>query len=140
MRRAILILPILLALFSCEDEKAAVERTDMIVGAWNDQEYKDSIQIMKKVNSLSGDEYGIQFLDNGKLKEIKNSGWCGTPPISYGEFSGTWELQGDSILYIESTYWGGEISQTWQILEIDNSKMSFYVIDYHTESVVYSTQ
>ncbi|MDA3821215.1 MAG: hypothetical protein PF450_01195 [Bacteroidales bacterium] len=91
-------------------------------------EYTESAIVLEKVSSLPNDEYGIEFKSNGKLTEWKNSGWCGTPPISYGEFEGSWEFKNDSVLSIESEYWGGTSIMEWEILELNNQTLKHLII------------
>lgn len=125
-----------LALFSCEESilKGLGEKTNSensieknLIGNWENQEYQDSLITLNTVASLSEDQYGISFYEDGTLKEIKNSGWCGTPPIAYGEFYGTWDLSSDSVLTLETTFWGGEVLLEWKILEISDKSMVYYL-------------
>lgn len=125
-----------LALFSCEESilKGLGEKTNSensieknLIGNWENQEYQDSLITLNTVASLSEDQYGISFYEDGTLKEIKNSGWCGTPPITYREFYGTWDLSSDSVLTLETTFWGGEVLLEWKILEISDKSMVYYL-------------
>jgi hypothetical protein len=125
-----------LILLSCEEsllkglgEKTSSENTieQNLIGNWENQEYQDSLITLHPVARLSQDQYGISFYEDGTLKEIKNSGWCGTPPIAYGEFYGTWDLSPDSVLTLETTFWGGEFYLEWKILEITDKSMIYYL-------------
>jgi hypothetical protein len=80
-----------------------------------------------KSNKLKENEYGILFKSNGKLTERKNSGWCGTPPISYADFNGYWE-EHNSIIEIKVDYWGGLADYQWKIISVDNDILTVYKI------------
>ena len=51
--------------------------------------------------------------------ERKNIGWCGTPPITYGNYDGNWQEQ-ESILNINTSYWGGSASYQWGVISDNN--------------------
>ena len=44
--------------------------------------------------------YGFIIGEDGSFTERKNTGWCGTPPITYGNFEGSWTAVSDSLLDI----------------------------------------
>lgn len=127
--RNILIIITIMALASCQEqpdfESTGLE--SLLIGSWSQSEYEDTTLTLKRVNSLPDDDYGIAFLSDGELREWKNVGWCGTPPITYGEFEGTWEITGDSVVEIQTTYWGGEIILKWHILEINQKKLVHWI-------------
>ena len=50
-------------------------------------------------------------------------GWCGTPPISYGNYDGTWKIEDDSKLTITYEYWGGTMEEEWAISNLSTDKM-----------------
>ena len=78
---------------------------------------------------MSFSKRGFQFKRNGKLIVRQNIGWCGTPPISYGNDKGTWKKIGKSKIRVQYDYWGGEIIEKWEIKDIDEESMSFKVLD-----------
>lgn len=54
--------------------------------------------------------------------ERKNAGWCGTPPIAYADFNGSW-AKNDSLIDITVDYWGGVANYHWKIISIDNNNL-----------------
>lgn len=50
---------------------------------------------------------GLQFSGSGQFVERANSGWCGTPPISYADYTGRWRPDGDSLAVDGNTGAGG---------------------------------
>lgn len=110
---------------SCEKNDADnnITKTNPIIqGSWINPIYNDSTIILEKSNDLKSNDYGIAFKDDGLLVERKNSGWCGTPPISYSDFNGTWAIK-DSVIQISVDYWGGKADYIWKIVSIDNYKL-----------------
>lgn len=67
-------------------------------------------------------EYGV-FL------ERKNAGWCGTPPITYGDFDGTWMEDEDGFIYITSEYWGGTQDLTFKLISVDEAHLVLEIIN-----------
>lgn len=83
-------------------------------GTWSNPVFRDSLITYHRVNNI-GDQYGFSIAADHKFFERKNAGWCGTPPISFTNYEGNWLLQ-DSILKIESRYWGGKVLYQWRII------------------------
>ncbi len=89
MKKFLFVLMVPLFFYSCNpNEIVPVETTDGVVGVWINRQYNDGLLTFDKANEFI-DDYGISFLENGNLIERKNIGWCGTPPITYGDFEGT---------------------------------------------------
>ena len=110
-------------MLSCKkDDVKLTEKQFNIVGNWINPEYQDSLVILEKSNILKLNEYGISFKADSMLVERKNSGDCGTPPITYGDFNGTWS-QKDSIILIHVGYWGGTAVYKWKIISVGNNKL-----------------
>jgi len=119
----------------CEkQETETLKNADLIIGTWINPIYLDSTFTLKSSKAIDVENYGITFNANNTLTEHKNSGWCGTPPVSYAEFEGNWELS-DSILSISVAYWGGMANYKWKIISINDSTIEIYSIqeDYHME-------
>lgn len=73
-------------------------KTSYLIGNWEYQAWDEGIISYKRVKKLSKKVEGFQFSPNGDLKIVRNAGWCGTPPISYGTFKGRWKQEGNKIL------------------------------------------
>ena len=125
---------ILLAAVVSSCEKDTIYLTGLagdIVGHWIEPEYNDTLITYKRAIALIDNEPGISFSSNATLTERKNSGWCGTPPISYSDFSGTW-VENDSILDITVGFWGGSIIMEWEIGSISETELTFYIRNQET--------
>lgn len=89
------------------------QASNSLYGTWIKKGYQDSITVMEKAEKLDKSNYGFIIQRNGTFTERKNSGWCGTPPISYANYDGTWKYISDELLEIEVGFWGGKT--TFQI-------------------------
>ncbi len=120
---AFLMLPLLL---SCSKENG-IEPYDpqSIIGYWVDLQIQDTVWTFKRAHRLKDGEHGIAFKPDRELIERKNAGWCGTPPVSYADFEGTWH-QNDSLIDISVGYWGGTSNYQWRIISIDNNTLKVY--------------
>ena len=120
----ILLLVILIASFthSCKKSTIALDQ-EPLLGTWVEEKWTDGVLELEKANKLHKDKYGFTLQSDGKLIEHKNSGWCGTPPISYADFEGTWHVISDDSLAIEVDFWGGIQNFHLKILQVSNEKM-----------------
>lgn len=116
----ILLIPILM--LSCEKDSPELEvlgANSSIIGTWVENSDPslppavDGISRLSRAGDFDPDRYGFTFHDDGSFTERKNSGWCGTPPIVYDNFEGTWSPLNDTLIDITVAYWGG--SMTYQI-------------------------
>lgn len=97
--------------------------SENLLGYWISPVYSDAMITYSRANELKDNEYGFVLKPGNVFLERKNSGWCGTPPIIYGDFDGHW-YQNDSILNIKVGYWGGKENYQWKIISIENDKLS----------------
>lgn len=122
-RITLLILLISLFAISCEEENDhPADIHDLLIGHWINHQVEDSIVSYHKSAVLKENQYGFTFNPDFSFIERKNSGWCGTPPISYGDFSGTWAVE-DSIINISVKFWGGMADYKWKVISIDHATL-----------------
>jgi len=81
-------------------------------------DYNDTLVTFERSHSLISNKYGLSIKTGSDLVERKNSGWCGTPPIHYADFDGSWMVH-DSIIYISVGYWGGLAEYEWKIVSLN---------------------
>jgi len=81
-----------------DNESIIINESDVLIGFWINPIYNDSELKLERANSLKKNEYGISFLIESKCIE-RSSGWCGTPPLTFFDFQGTW-IKNDSIITI----------------------------------------
>ncbi|MBI5471977.1 MAG: hypothetical protein HY961_06490 [Ignavibacteriae bacterium] len=104
-----------------------------IYGTWIQEERVGSETVMLKSAGLDSDNYGFVIDSIGSFVERKNAGWCGTPPISYANFSGEWNAETDSLLHIDVAYWGGRTSYNIHIVTLTDSVMRFRYEEYRPD-------
>lgn len=130
-RLAFLIMMVLLA--SCGKEflmMDALGENVGIVGTWVDNGYMGDTLLLYRAGELDSQNYGFTIHEDGTFVERKNSGWCGTPPIAYDNFEGTWEVVSDSLLDITVAYWGGMMTYQIRIISVDAQELSIrYLYD-----------
>ncbi len=92
-----------------------VEKDKGLLGHWiYDSVSEEGITYSKKSDFVRS-KPGIAFLANGKLIKRQNAGWCGTPPISYSNFDGTWKWDNENTISLSYAFWGGTINEVWEI-------------------------
>jgi hypothetical protein len=129
MKKASLLIPLLiLVLSSCQKEKIKIDSSNPLLGTWNQTSYFDNGVMYIRSNAFA-DSPCYKFNSDGTLTERKNSSSCGTPPVLYGDYTGTWTIIKDSVLEIKSGYWGGEMTFRWKIDLVDdtNLRLSYLV-------------
>jgi hypothetical protein len=109
-------------LISCTKDEINIDDNNLLIGVWNYSDYKDNSAVFTRSTDFT-DNHCYKFNSNGTLVERKNSGWCGTPPISYADYEGTWSLQNDTIITIKVDYWGGVTSYSLDIESINENTL-----------------
>lgn len=94
-----------------------------IQGIWVLDGYEDNQTIYRKASAFKKDKPGFEFKSDGTMTKRQNVGWCGTPPVSYGNFDGKWEWTEDNNLRLEYEYWGGVDTIGFKVESIDNQIM-----------------
>jgi len=120
--KKITIVFLLLILVSCEDKLDQTEslgENTGIVGTWVERELNDDVSVLSREEALDSTRYGFRIMEDGSFVERANAGWCGTPPIFYTDYDGTWEALSDSLLEITVGYWGGVKTYQMRIVSVD---------------------
>ncbi len=116
-----------IVLVSCnEDNSLNINNSDAIIGNWINPVAVDTLTRFERSDTLKSNDYGFSIKKEQKFIERKNAGWCGTPPISYADFNGTWTMN-DSTINITVDYWGGVASYEWKLIDIDNNYLTIWV-------------
>lgn len=117
----------MILLLSCEKEHPEAEMLGQnveVVGTWVEEEYREELLWLKRSTELDPLGYGFTIRENGDFIERKNAGWCGTPPITYADFEGSWEALSDSLLDITVGYWGGIMTYQIRIVSLDQEMLA----------------
>lgn len=125
--KQLVFLIVVFLLVSCEKESmelAALGSNASIVGTWVDDGQKGDTLLLQRAGAFDKEKYGFTINDDGSFIERKNSGWCGTPPIAYDNFEGSWEAVSDSLLDITVAYWGGVITYQIRIVYLNAEELA----------------
>ena len=128
MRKLILLIPILFLVGGCSKDDIIIDPDNLLPGIWIFDKFDDSSYSFYRSNSFI-ENHCYKFNSDGTLTERKNSGWCGTPPISYADYSGTWSAKSDTEIEINVGYWGGTMTYKFNILQVDNDSLKV-IIEY----------
>lgn len=125
---SILLIAILFILMGCQKENTGIsEGPGDLLGTWTNPQYTDSTITYTKSDNVPFDDYSITFKNQQTLTERKNAGWCGTPPITYGDFDGSW-IRDNAILNIEVPFWGGTSKYEWKIKSISSNQLVVVIL------------
>lgn len=113
-------------LFGCsKKDEAIVIESEKLIGNWTNPVLVDTVWKYERVSSLKDNEYGFSFKQEKVFFERKNAGWCGTPPIVYDNYNGTWS-RNNSEINISVGYWGGTAEYKWRIISLDDTYLTIY--------------
>jgi hypothetical protein len=123
MKQIILFL-FLFAFVSCEkNNEPIVDNPDLLIGSWINPDTEGDYTRYERTNSLQDNLYGFSFQSDNSFVERKNIGWCGTPPITYGDYTGSW-TKNDAIVDITVPFWGGIEHYQWKIISVDEKYLT----------------
>lgn len=107
---------------SQENEVIPINTSDKLMGHWVDSIYSGSELQLTRASSLKNNEFGISFLKKTQCVE-RSSGWCGTPPLSFMDFKGTY-TKNDSIIIISiDNGLNGTQNIRWVIKTLDDKTL-----------------
>jgi len=106
-----------------KSNEIAVDDSNLLKGAWINPVINDTTVTYQRANSLNENEPGLAFKNEQLFLERKNAGWCGTPPIVYADYEGSW-AQDDSMINITVDYWGGQAKYRWKIKSLSKTQVT----------------
>jgi hypothetical protein len=126
MKKAIVTVSLLIIIAGCSKEKIQIDPDSLLIGVWNYSDFSDNSYVYTRSSDFAVAPC-FKFNGDGTMTERKNSGWCGTPPVTYADYPGTWEILNDTLIQISVGYWGGTIDYKLDIESIDSDilKASF---------------
>lgn len=123
---------LLLLLYSCTRDEAEPHPDNYLIGTWSYTGYEDNLNIFTRTGDLT-ENHCYRFNPDGSLVERKNSGWCGTPPISYADYEGAWTMVNDTLIEVNVGYWGGQSMYRLEVEQVDNRILKVKFTDIITE-------
>ena len=120
-KKSVLLLLTISTLISCEkNNEIVVNQANLLLGNWIHPEYDNETITFQRANSLQENTYGISFKEKDVFIE-RTSGWCGTPPLSFFDVEGTWEVKEDALVKISKTSFPENFQ--WRVLEVSETKL-----------------
>lgn len=110
---------------SCKENPLVIDPSDNIYGVWIYESSDSNFAVMKKAQNFDESKPGFSIYKDGKFIERKNSGWCGTPPISYSNYEGEWNKKSDELLQVSVGYWGGIEQYHIKIVYLTESELRY---------------
>ena len=84
----------------------------------------------RSANKLDENHYGFIIEHDGNFIHRQNSGFCGTPPISYKNYNGTWKELSENVIEITSDFWGGVDTFKIEVISVNDSELRIkYIYD-----------
>lgn len=104
----------------CEPNDEGLKDDDnLLIGHWAEPEYTNENVSFNRVNKLPEQSYGISFKAKNDFVE-RSSGWCGTPPLSFADYKGKWQLTEDVIAITQDHF---PNHYAWRIVELTENKL-----------------
>jgi hypothetical protein len=112
---------------SCEKDNIEIDPDNLLIGVWINDGFRDDVTIYKRSDEFTNN-YCYLFKSDGTLTERQNVGWCGTPPISYADYEGTWEIANDTLISITVGSWNGDRSYRLDIESVDSEALKVIIL------------
>jgi hypothetical protein len=122
MRNLITLCTLFFILIGCSKDNIQIDPDNLLIGVWNYSDFNNNDNIYIRNNEFV-DNNCYKFNSDGTMIERKNSGWCGTPPITYADYSGTWNIINDTLIQISVGYWGGTTQYKLDIQSVDSNAL-----------------
>lgn len=116
-------------LYSCSEDGIEIDPDNLLIGTWTYSDYQDDASIFSR-NQKFNNDHCYKFNPDGTLTERKNAGWCGTPPISYADYDGTWTALNDTLIQINVGYWGGSQVYDLDIEALDSHSLKVIPVNF----------
>ena len=110
---------LVVVVFSCENNEIMIDSDNLLIGSWIEPVYDGETITFKRGNSLPSESYGISFTQNGDFIE-RTSGWCGTPPLTFFNIDGIFELENTLISISTQSY---PTNYAWRILSLTDNEL-----------------
>jgi hypothetical protein len=121
--KTVLLLVLITSIGCSQNETIPINESNKLIGHWINPIYNSNGSELQltRASSLKDGEYGLSFLEKTQCVE-RNSGWCGTPPITFSDFKGTW-TKTDSTLMVTIDNGLGMQNIKWVIKTLDDKTL-----------------
>jgi hypothetical protein len=111
---------IVLIFCSCENNQEIIINADnLLIGTWVEPFYDEEKTTFTRNNDLPNNASGITFKQDGSFVE-RSSGWCGTPPLSYSDYIGSFEID-ETLVKITTEFYPGNYQ--WKIISLTEKEL-----------------
>lgn len=105
---------------SCsENSELEIDPNNLLIGNWTEPIYNNESITFKRSNTLQNNSYGVSFINTGVFIE-HTSGWCGTPPLIFTNYSGNWQTQ-DRLIMVSMQHFPGNFN--WRIVSLTENQL-----------------
>ena len=120
MKNLLIVVSLLFIAVGCSKDDIQIDPDNLLLGVWNYSDFNNNDNIYIRSNEFI-ENHCYKFNSDGTMSERKNSGWCGTPPITYADYQGTWNIISDTLIQINVGYWGGTTKYKLDIQSVDSN-------------------
>ena len=122
MLKTISFIIVLVILVSCKTSYEPAGN-NLLYGTWIYSRSNDSLLIYYSAPNFEEDKPGFTFKENYDFIE-RTSGWCGTPPLSYYNIEGKWEMFNHNTIKITTSNWINEdYARLMEIVALSNNEL-----------------
>jgi hypothetical protein len=121
--KTVLFLLLVTTIGCSQNEPIPINESNKLIGHWINPTYNSNGSELQltRASSLKEGEYGLSFLEETQCVE-RSSGWCGTPPLSFMDFKGSW-TRTDSVLIMTIDNGLGMQNIKWLIKTLDDKTL-----------------
>ncbi len=119
--KTILVLVLVTTMGCSQNETIAIDESNKLIGHWINPVYTETEIQLTRASSLKSDAYGMSFLAERQCVE-RSSGWCGTPPLIFSDFKGSW-TRTDSVVIVSINNGIGLQDIKWKIKTLDDKTL-----------------
>jgi hypothetical protein len=104
-------------LSSCSKNEIAIDKDNLLIGVWNFSHSDIDVQVYERAGDFIQTR-GYRFNPDGTVVERNIAGFCGTPPVSYSDYPGTWTILKDNLVQMNITSFDGSRSYRLEIQSV----------------------
>jgi hypothetical protein len=110
-------------LSSCDNSSDPQNQHTVPYGTWIYSGTEDNLRVYYSADEFETDNAGISLRPN-QLYIERTSGWCGTPPLTFSNTEGQWELFDENTLKITCPNWIDEdYSRIMEIVYLSDTEL-----------------
>lgn len=117
--RLILLFTMAILSSSCEENSITIHADNLLLGSWIDPIYDEETTTFKRGNGLPNEAYGVAFSQTKDFTE-RTSGFCGTPPLTFFNVDGSFELEDTLIKITVHSY---PSFYQWRIIKLTDTEL-----------------